>query len=118
VQKPIKLQKISEIVRKYVPQEKQQQTSYTVEKKEAINLTGAWRLLQNINHAINEDQFGVGLVEAHNFSERAKDGRTDSDNSRDALLRLLLRSNGGKLFAGFLQLLHGAVGCVGLLAMA
>ena len=88
MQKPIQLQKSREIVQKYVPQDKQQQTSLPADKKEPINPIGAWRLLQNIKHAINEDPLGLGLPEVHNFDERGKEGRPDSDmKSRDTLSR-------------------------------
>jgi twitching motility two-component system response regulator PilH len=75
LQKPIQLQKIREIVRKYVPQEKQQQTQFTVQKKEPTNVLGAWRLLQNIKHAISEVSLRVEFPKVHNFDDSAKAGR-------------------------------------------
>lgn len=117
VQKPIRLQKIAEIVRRYVPQEKQQQASLTIEEKETINVIGARRLLQNIMHAINEDSFGVGLPEAHNFNQRPKDrAPTPTTKAADAI-DAAVKANGGKLFAAFVQLLHGGIGCLDLLSM-
>jgi hypothetical protein len=120
IQKPIRIEKLREVVRKYVPQvSQQQQTSFTAEKKESIDIIGAWRLLQNIKHAINEDSLAVGLSKAHHFGERAKDDRLEPDNkSRDTLSMLLSRSHGGKLFAGLVQLLHGGIGCLELLPIA
>ena len=69
VQKPIRLQKITEIVRKYVPQENQEQTSFAAKKKEAISVLGAWRLLHHIKHAISEDSLGVELPDVHKLNE-------------------------------------------------
>jgi hypothetical protein len=125
VQKPINLQKIKDIVSKYLPQENQQQASIAVDKKETVDVIRAWRLLQNIKHSINEDSLGVRLSEAHHFhsgltsDKRGNDSRADRDDKkREALSRLLLTIKGGKLFAGFVALLHGAIGCLDLLAIA
>jgi hypothetical protein len=108
------LQTITEIVRKYAPEDKK-----LVAKEEAINAIGAWRLLQNIKQSISEDSRGLGLPEVHNFDEKEKEGCPDSDiKGRDMLSRLLLRTNGKKLFGGFIQLLHGVIGCVELVSMA
>ena len=125
VQKPIKLQKIKDIVSKYLPQENQQQASIAVEKKETVDVIRAWRLLQNIKHSINEDSLGVRLSEAHHFhsgltsDKRGNDSCADRDDKkREALSRLLLTIKGGKLFAGFVKLLPGAIGCLDLLSIA
>ena len=64
VQKPIQLQEIEAIVRKYVPQEKQLKTSVAAEKKETIDVVGAWRLVRNIKDVINEDALAVALPNA------------------------------------------------------
>ena len=125
VQKPIKLQKMRDIVLKYVPQENQQQASTAVEKKETVDVITAWRLLQNIKHSINEDSLGARLSEVHHFhsgltnDKQRNDSRADRDDKkREALSRLLLTINGGKLFAGSVELFHGAIGCLNLLAIA
>jgi CheY-like chemotaxis protein len=114
IQKPIQFQKIKEVVRKYIREENQQQTSLSVEKKNSIGVVGAWRLLRDIKHAITEDSRGVGLPEAHNFHERGHDSRPQRVDKM--LSELLLRTNGRKFVAAFIQLLHGGIGCLELLS--
>jgi response regulator RpfG family c-di-GMP phosphodiesterase len=107
IQKPVRLEKIRDIVRKYVPERnQQQQTSLAAEKTEGTDVVEAWRLLRKIKQAINENSFDVGFPKAHNFDKRVEDSAS----------RLLLKRHGGKLFTGLIQLLHS--GSLGLLSTA
>ncbi|HEX2230104.1 MAG TPA: response regulator [Candidatus Binatia bacterium] len=109
IQKPVRLEKIRDIVHKYMPERnQQQQTSATAEKKKAPDLVEAWRLLRKIKQAINENSLDVGLRKTHDFDNRVEDSAS----------RLLLKTHGRKLFAGLVQLLHGGIGCLELLSMA
>jgi CheY-like chemotaxis protein len=76
IQKPVGLETIRDIVHKYATHEKQQQkTSAAAEKKESIDVVGAWRLLQKIKDSFNKHSLEVGLPNAHNFGNRRKDDR-------------------------------------------
>jgi twitching motility two-component system response regulator PilH len=108
IQKPVRLEKIRDIVRQYVAEGNQrQQTSFTAEKKKGTDVVEAWRLLRKIKQAINENSLDVGFPKAHNFDNRVEDSAS----------RLLLKTHGRKLFAGLVQLLHGGIGSLELLSM-
>lgn len=68
IQKPVQLEKLRDIVRKYVPHESQpQKTSLTPDRKGSIDVVKAWRLLRKIKQTLNEDSLQVGFPEAHDF---------------------------------------------------
>jgi CheY-like chemotaxis protein len=118
VKKPVRLERLREVVRKYVPLENQQRTILRVEDSKSIDVLAAWRLLRKIKHEIDEGSLGLEYAEAHNChpaegaDQRRDEGRPARDKKREALLRLLSTIKGEKLFAGFLQLLHGGMGCL------
>jgi CheY-like chemotaxis protein len=119
IQKPVRLEKLREIVQKYVPQENQQQTALPArDKRGSVDDLEAWRLLNRITHAINEGSLTVGLPEPHIFDKWRKDGRpAHSDKGLETASRLALRTHGRKLFAGLVQLLHTGSGCLELLSI-
>jgi CheY-like chemotaxis protein len=117
IEKPIRLEKLRDIVRKYVLLENQQQTSFTAEKKESIDIVAAWRLVEKVKNTITEDSLQAGFPEAHNLEKLSK-ARRPGQKNRETLWRLLLSTNGAKLFAGLVQLLHGGIGCLELLPVA
>ena len=109
IQKPVRLEKITDIVRKYVAQGNQQRPmSFTGEKAESTDVVEAWRLLRKIKQALNESSVDVGFPQAHNFESRVEGSAS----------KLLLKTQGRKLFVGLVQLFHGGIGCLELLSIA
>jgi hypothetical protein len=105
----VRLEKIKDIVRKYVAHANQQgPTSFTGEKKESIDVVAAWRLLQKVKHGLNEDSLQMFISKAHNLDRREE----------DAVPKLLFGTDGRKLFAGLFRLLHTGIGCLQLLSIA
>jgi hypothetical protein len=91
IQKSVRLEKIKDIVRKYVAHANQQgPTSFTGEKKESIDVVAAWRLLQKVKHALNEDslqmlspKLTISTDERRMPPRSAYSGPVDGSFSRD-----------------------------------
>jgi CheY-like chemotaxis protein len=117
IQKPVHLQKLAELVRKYGPRNNQPPVSFPVnDEQHGANVLEAWRAVRNLKQAISEDSPRGRSLETHNFNKRPNDSRLSSrEQSRELISTLLLRASGGKLFAAFVE---GSSICAELLSMA
>ncbi len=120
VQKPIRVEKVSQLVRKYVAKD-DQPPSGTDQDKKITDVLGAWRVLGKIKATINDPSAPAGLAEAHKFdsvaafAQREHDAKRRDDNNSKAL-PVTLPTRLGKFLAGFFQLVYGARDCLDILA--
>ena len=68
IQKPIRLEKLREVLQKYVSPANQQQTALAVKSNENnTDVRGAWLVLRNIRHTIKQESLRGRFAEPHNF---------------------------------------------------